>query len=90
MYEPILDWSDRQVVQESRGYVRVFASEHPKNFCNGWVYEHRLVAERMLGRLLHCGETVHHLGAKDDNREINLFVCWEDEHIKAHDHAHVA
>jgi hypothetical protein len=72
-------------VQEPRGYVRVFVPEHPKAFCNGWVYEHRLVAERMLGRLLGCGEQVHHISEqKNDNRERNLFVCWADEHQKAH------
>jgi hypothetical protein len=79
------------VAREARGYVRVFVPEHPKNFCNGWVYEHRLMAERALGRLLHCGETVHHINEqKHDNRLINLFVCWADEHTKAHDLAHTA
>jgi hypothetical protein len=59
--------------------------EHPKAFCNGWVYEHRLMAERMLGRLLHFGETVHHINeCKSDNRGVNLFVCTREEHDKAH------
>jgi len=78
-------------MRETRGYVRVLVPEHPRAFCNGWVYEHRLVAERMLGRLLYRGETVHHINeCKADNREVNLFVCLHDEHIKAHGLAHSA
>lgn len=59
--------------------------EHPRAFRDGWYYEHRLVAERQLGRLLETWETVHHINEiKHDNREINLFVCTRKEH----DHAH--
>ena len=59
--------------------------EHPAAFCEGWVYEHRLVVERHIGRLLTPGETVHHINeCRTDNRPENLFVCPEDEHAKAH------
>jgi hypothetical protein len=47
--------------------------------------------EKHFGRLLKKGEQVHHIsGDKKDNREINLFVCNNSEHLKAHDKRHVA
>jgi hypothetical protein len=91
-YELLTDWSDREKFIDRRGYVRVHAPEHPRAFGHqGWYYEHRLVAERMLGRLLYNGETVHHINEhKCDNREINLFVCTREEHDKAHQGVYVA
>jgi hypothetical protein len=48
--------------------------EHPRaSRNNGYVFEHILVAEEILGRHLHETETVHHRnGVKDDNRPENL------------------
>ena len=84
-YSPIKEWHDRELKFDTRGYILVMVPEHPKSFRGGWYYEHRLVSERSIGRVLFSDETCHHLNEdKFDNREINLFVCTRKEHNKAH------
>lgn len=67
----------------SRGYVRILIPEHP-NAQNGYVLEHRLVMEKMIGRYLLPNEVVHHInGVKDDNRPENLQLFSENkEHLR--------
>lgn len=59
--------------RHKRGYIMVWAPEHPRSGNGSYVFEHILVMEEMLGRPLLPGENVHHLnGIKDDNRPENL------------------
>ncbi len=50
-----------------------------------WKYEHRIVAEQMLGRTLEPGEIVHHINHDTlDNRPENLRVMTAGEHTILH------
>ena len=59
--------------RDARGYIRIFSPDHPNKNNAGYVYEHRLVAEKIFGRLLKKSELVHHTNEiNDDNRPENL------------------
>ncbi len=59
--------------RHKRGYILLWAPEHPRTGNGSYVFEHVLVMEKMLGRYLLPGENVHHRnGVKDDNRPENL------------------
>ena len=53
-------------------YRMLYMPKHP-GALNKYVYEHRLVMEKILGRRLRNHEIVHHInGDEGDNREDNL------------------
>lgn len=69
----------------SNGYVliRVGTSHHLADV-RGYAYEHRMVAEKKLGRRLKAGELIHHLNHdRADNRPENIEVMPS----RAHHHA---
>ena len=83
MYLPVTSWANRNF-KTQYGYILVEMPEHPKAF-NGWYYEHRLVIESHLDRILETWETVHHINEiKTDNSLSNLFLCTKEQHYKAH------
>lgn len=68
------------------GYKTVFEPTHPKAWKNcGSIFEHRLVAEKMMGRQLRDNEDVHHPDEdKTNNRPENLLVLEKSQHSKLH------
>lgn len=55
------------------GYVLIRLPGHPAADVRGYVYEHRLVMEHMLGRRLHLGERVRHEDNDPGNNDpVNL------------------
>jgi hypothetical protein len=83
-------WKGGRTIDKN-GYILLRVKGHPHPNHQGYVREHRLVMEKMIGRYLEPHEVVHHKnGKKGDNRPENLELlesnaqnlryAWEGEH----------
>jgi len=61
--------------KDSDGYIYKMNHSHPFKNNMGYVYEHRLIMEKQIGRYLHRWEVCHHINKiTDDNRIKNLML----------------
>jgi hypothetical protein len=70
---------------KSYNYILIHNPQHP--FCNslGYIREHRLIAEKYLGRYLTKVERIHHINnIKFDNRPENLYLFSNEKEHRAY------
>ena len=71
--------------KRSDGYLYIYFPDHPKCTKEGYVMEHDLVMECLIGRHLLDNEVVHHKNhIRDDNRKENLQLMTVNEHARLH------
>lgn len=69
----------------SQGYAMTLNKSHPSARMGGYVPDHILVIESVIGRHLENGEIVHHVnGDKTDNTPSNLRIVTRAEHVRIH------
>ena len=62
--------------KSSHGYILTKAPDHPKANRHGYVFEHILVCEKVLGKYLPPFSEPHHFdGNKANNINSNLVIC---------------
>lgn len=67
------------------GYIAVYFPDHPRSTKEGYIMEHDLVMESVIGRWLNPNEVVHHINKiKADNRIENLLLMTKSEHASLH------
>ena len=78
-----IEGADRSLTQS--GYVLLYAPMHKRANTRGYVYEHKVTAEQMIGRPLLENEVVHHKNrVRWDNRKENLEVMTRKAHSLLH------
>ena len=67
-------WNKGRTIN-GNGYVMISAPDHPRADKYGYVYEHILVLEKVMGRPILRTEAIHHLdGNKSNNDPKNLVL----------------
>jgi hypothetical protein len=69
-----------------KGYKKLLIPLHPRSDAKGYVFEHIVISEAMIGRPLERGEEVHHIDFnRQNNAPSNLQICKSHaEHMQHH------
>lgn len=77
------NWKGGKWKDPKNGYIYVHIPGHPRSNSWGYVAEHILKVEKVLGKYLDNKFQIHHLnGKRDDNENKNLVVCDSDGYHK--------
>jgi len=77
------NWRGGRTKNKVGWYIHV--PEYPNANRDGYVFEHRLVMEKKIGRYLRPQEIVHHInGDQYDNRPENLMLVNRSQHVTEH------
>jgi len=81
-----INWKGGKTIS-SQGYVYIYKPYHP--FCDkhGYIFEHRLVMEKKLGRYLTKDEAIHHIDFDKTNNNINNLHLFpnKSKHMRYHE-----
>lgn len=71
------------ISNHTEGYIQILNRDHPRADNRGYVFEHMLVVENILGKSLPPKACVHHINKnRKDNRPENLVVCENNAYHK--------
>ncbi len=74
-------WNGGKIGSHQGGYIRMLKPNHPNTDTCGYIFEHRFVMEKHIGRYLENQEDVHHInGDTSDNNLENLELLSHGEH----------
>lgn len=69
------NWKGGRMISNT-GYIMVYCPNHPRASSNGYIAEHIIIAEKVLGKPLPKGAVVHHIDERRDNNvNTNLIIC---------------
>lgn len=77
-------WRGGRIVR--LGYIGIHKPDHPNCDSLGYVFEHRLIMEKHLGRYLTPEEVIHHKNGKLDDNQIENLLLFKGtgEHVVWH------
>lgn len=83
--EKCVNWKGGKII-DKRGYISIKIPNHPFARSNGYVFEHRLVMEKHLGRYLKKTEHIHHIDRNRANNKLENLMYFPNNsaHVKYH------